>query len=282
LIGSINRKTIIYKCIACYGVVAAGRGEVDAVIVVVADSIACYGVVVFTVFCLPKFYPNACIGQIQIFYRDIIAIQKNNLSRIFNLVIRYLFKINKRLAIYYIVFHCILVRSTKKETILYKCIVSNGVIVAGRDEADATIVVVIDNIAYNDVVAGRVEEDSVIVVVVDPAIVDTITCNGAVVGMEELDVVIVDTITCNGAVVGMEEVDIVTVDHTLNVAAAGILEATTFIAVANIIAGNNAVARIAEADALPVVVADIVACYCVIAGIQEADAVTAVVAYRVV
>jgi len=46
LIGSINRKTIIYKCIACYGVVAAGRGEVDAVIVVVADSIACYGVVV--------------------------------------------------------------------------------------------------------------------------------------------------------------------------------------------------------------------------------------------
>ena len=67
MIGSINRQTIIYKCIACYGVVAgtgeadavivvadsiagygvvAGRGEVDAVIVVVADIVACYDVVV--------------------------------------------------------------------------------------------------------------------------------------------------------------------------------------------------------------------------------------------
>ena len=44
MIGSINRQTIIYKCIAGNGVIAAGRDEEDAVIVV-ADSIVCYGVV---------------------------------------------------------------------------------------------------------------------------------------------------------------------------------------------------------------------------------------------
>jgi hypothetical protein len=44
LIGKINRKTIIYKYIACYGVVVAGRGEADAAIVV-ADIVACNCVV---------------------------------------------------------------------------------------------------------------------------------------------------------------------------------------------------------------------------------------------
>jgi hypothetical protein len=45
LIGRINRKTRIYKYIACYGVVVAGRGEADAAIVV-ADIVACNCVVV--------------------------------------------------------------------------------------------------------------------------------------------------------------------------------------------------------------------------------------------
>jgi hypothetical protein len=39
VIRRINRKSIIHKCIACYGVVA-GRGEVDAFILVVAGDIA--------------------------------------------------------------------------------------------------------------------------------------------------------------------------------------------------------------------------------------------------
>jgi hypothetical protein len=45
LIGRINRKTIIYKYIACNSVVA-GIGEADAVPVVVADIVACDDVIV--------------------------------------------------------------------------------------------------------------------------------------------------------------------------------------------------------------------------------------------
>jgi hypothetical protein len=67
LIGRINRKTIIYKCIAvkgvvagiveadaatvvadlvaCYCVVAAGIAEPDAFLVVVADIVACYVII---------------------------------------------------------------------------------------------------------------------------------------------------------------------------------------------------------------------------------------------
>jgi hypothetical protein len=44
LIGRLNRKTIIYKCVAVNCVVA-GTDEVDAVIIVVADIVACYCVV---------------------------------------------------------------------------------------------------------------------------------------------------------------------------------------------------------------------------------------------
>jgi len=40
LIGIINKKTIIYKCIACNGV-ATRIPELDAVVVVVTGSIAC-------------------------------------------------------------------------------------------------------------------------------------------------------------------------------------------------------------------------------------------------
>jgi hypothetical protein len=45
LIGRINIKIIIYKYIACYGVVVAGRGEADAFPAVVADIVACNCVV---------------------------------------------------------------------------------------------------------------------------------------------------------------------------------------------------------------------------------------------
>jgi hypothetical protein len=46
LIGIKNTKPIIYKCIACNGVVVAGIGEVDAAIFVVADIVTGYCVVV--------------------------------------------------------------------------------------------------------------------------------------------------------------------------------------------------------------------------------------------
>jgi hypothetical protein len=41
----MNKKTIIYKYIACNCVVVAGRPEADAVPLVVADIVACYVVV---------------------------------------------------------------------------------------------------------------------------------------------------------------------------------------------------------------------------------------------
>jgi hypothetical protein len=45
LIGRINKEAVIYKSIAC-NVIVAGFFEVDAGIVVVADSIACNGVII--------------------------------------------------------------------------------------------------------------------------------------------------------------------------------------------------------------------------------------------
>ena len=46
LIGIINTNPIIYKCIACNGVVVARIGEVDTAIFVVADIVTCYCVIV--------------------------------------------------------------------------------------------------------------------------------------------------------------------------------------------------------------------------------------------
>jgi hypothetical protein len=46
LIGIRNTKPIIYKCIACNGVVVAGIAEVDAAIFVVADIVTSYCVIV--------------------------------------------------------------------------------------------------------------------------------------------------------------------------------------------------------------------------------------------
>ncbi len=40
-----NKKTTIYKCIACNGIVAAGRPEADAANAAVTDIVACYCVV---------------------------------------------------------------------------------------------------------------------------------------------------------------------------------------------------------------------------------------------
>ena len=81
----------------------------------------------------------------QIFYCDFIAIYKYNLSRITNLVIRDFFKINKRLAIYCIVFYGILIGIKNTKTVIYKCIVGNGVIDAGKGDVDAVVA---------DIVAG--------------------------------------------------------------------------------------------------------------------------------
>ena len=45
MIGIINKKTIIYKCIACNNVTVAERVELDAAHVVVAGIVACNGIV---------------------------------------------------------------------------------------------------------------------------------------------------------------------------------------------------------------------------------------------
>jgi hypothetical protein len=153
------------------------------------------------------------------------------LSSIFNLVIRYIFKINKRLTIYCIVFYGILKGTTNRKTTTYKCIACKGVIVAGIVEADAFILVVADIIACNGVVAGRGEADAFIVVVAD-----IIACNGVIVaGRIEVDAVpvVADIIACNCIV-------------------AGIGEADAFIVVADIVACNNVIVE----SSIPTLVLD--------------------------
>ena len=56
-----------------------------------------------------------------------------------------------------------MIGSINRQTIIYKCIAGNGVVVAEREEADAVIVVA-DHIANNGVVAGMGEEDAPAVV----------------------------------------------------------------------------------------------------------------------
>jgi hypothetical protein len=97
-------------------------------------------------------------------YCDISTINKYNLSRIFNRVIGSIFKINKRLTIYCIVFLCILIGKLNLKTSIYKYIACYGA-VAGMAEDD-TAPVVAEIVAYNCVVvAGRGEADAAIIIV---------------------------------------------------------------------------------------------------------------------
>ena len=108
------------------------------------------------------------------------------MSSFFNFVINGIFKINKKLAIYYIVFYGILIGIRNRKTIIYKCIAFNDVIIAGIPEADAREVVVAGCVACNDVIAGQVEVDTVPV-----AVADCVACNDVIVGIPEVDAVFV-------------------------------------------------------------------------------------------
>jgi len=57
-----------------------------------------------------------------------MAINKNNLPGICNCDIRSIFKINKRLPVYCIVFHGIFKGILNKETIIHERIAGNGVV----------------------------------------------------------------------------------------------------------------------------------------------------------
>ncbi len=118
------------------------------------------------------------------FYCDITAIYKYNLSRICDLNIGCIYKINKRLAIYYIAFYDILIGTLNKETIIYKCVGCN-VIVAGTEDVDA-VPVVAGIVACNTVVVGIAEADAVKVVVAG-----IVACNTVVAGIAEVDAVAV-------------------------------------------------------------------------------------------
>jgi hypothetical protein len=190
----------------------------------------------------------------QIFYYDITAINKYNMSRIFNLVIRYIFKINKRLAIYGIVFHCILIRRINSKTIIYKCITCDGVIVAGRIEGDPIVPVIADIIACNGIIAGRPERDA------SRIVADIVACNDVVAGRGVVDSlgVVANIVICNSVVAGRVEVkaigpvvaNIIACD---GVVVAGMPEVDAVIVVADSIARNGIVAGRLEDDAVPVV-----------------------------
>jgi hypothetical protein len=78
-----------------------------------------------------------------------------------------------------------------KKTIIYKCIASNGV-VAGREEADAAILVVADIVACDCVVAGIADVDA------ETVVADIVAYNVIVAGRVEDDaeVVVVDIVAC--------------------------------------------------------------------------------------